>query len=134
MMKTRALILLIYAFLGGITGLQKILGEFPPKWYIDKYSATLISWLPGGIVISFMIILLLELAIASLFVLALLKGEFKESQTPKFSKWGFHGSLLLFLILFFGSFLAQSYDNGFMDFGYFAFTIYLMSFFEKREE
>ena len=134
MMKTRALILLIYAFLGGITGLQKILGEFPPKWYIDKYSATLISWLPGGIVISFMIIVLLELAIASLFVLALLKGEFKESQTPKFSKWGFHVSLLLFLILFFGSFLAQSYDNGFMDFGYFAFTIYLMSFFEKREE
>ena len=133
-MKTRALILLIYAFLGGITGLQKILGEFPPKWYIDKYSATLISWLPGGLVISFMIIVLLELAIASLFVLALLKGEFKESQTPKFSKWGFHVSLLLFLILFFGSFLAQSYDNGFMDFGYFAFTIYLMSFFEKREE
>jgi predicted tellurium resistance membrane protein TerC len=81
-----------------------------------------------------MIIVLLELAIASLFVLALLKGEFKESQTPKFSKWGFHVSLLLFLILFFGSFLAQSYDNGFMDFGYFAFTIYLMSFFEKREE
>ena len=133
-MLKRTLILLIYAFLGGITGLQKILGEFPPKWYIDKYSATLISWLPGGIVISFMIIVLLELAIASLFVLALLKGEFKESQTPKFSKWGFHVSLLLFLILFFGSFLVQSYDNGFMDFGYFAFTIYLMSFFEKREE
>jgi hypothetical protein len=43
-------------------------------------------------------------------------------------------ALLLFLILFFGSFIAQSYDNGFMDFGYFAFTIYLMSFFEKAKE
>ena len=130
----RTLILLIYALVGGITGIQKIVGEFPPKWYIDKYSSTLINWVPGGVMISFLIIVLLELAIASLFVLALLKGEFKESQTPKFSKWGFHVSLLLFLILFFGSFLAQSYDNGFMDFGYFAFTIYLMSFFEKREE
>jgi len=130
----RLFILLTYAFLGGITGIQKIMGEFPPKWYIDKYSATLINWVPGGVMISFLIIVLLELAIASLFVLALLKGEFKESQTPKFSIWGFQVSLLLFLVLFFGSFLAQSYDNGFMDFGYFAFTIYLMSFFEKAKE
>jgi predicted tellurium resistance membrane protein TerC len=130
----RLFILLTYAFLGGITGIQKIMGEFPPKWYIDKYSATLINWVPGGVMISFLIIVLLELAIASLFVLALLKGEFKESQTPKFSIWGFQVSLLLFLVLFFGSFLAQSYDNGFMDFGYFAFTIFLMSFFEKAKE
>ena len=130
----RLFILLTYAFLGGITGIQKIMGEFPPKCYIDKYSATLINWVPGGVMISFLIIVLLELAIASLFVLALLKGEFKESQTPKFSIWGFQVSLLLFLVLFFGSFLAQSYDNGFMDFGYFAFTIYLMSFFEKAKE
>jgi predicted tellurium resistance membrane protein TerC len=130
----RLFILLTYAFLGGITGIQKIMGEFPPKWYIDKYSATLINWVPGGVMISFLIIVLLELAIASLFVLALLKGEFKESQTPKFSVWGFQVSLLLFLVLFFGSFLAQSYDNGFMDFGYFAFTIFLMSFFEKAKE
>jgi predicted tellurium resistance membrane protein TerC len=130
----RLFILLTYAFLGGITGIQKIMGEFPPKWYIDKYSATLINWVPGGVMISFLIIVLLELAIASLFVLALLKGEFKESQTPKFVKWGFMAALLLFLILFFGSFIAQSYDNGFMDFGYFAFTIYLMSFFEKAKE
>ena len=130
----RLFILLTYAFLGGITGIQKIMGEFPPKWYIDKYSATLINWVPGGVMISFLIIVLLELAIASLFVLALLKGEFKESQTPKFAKWGFQVSLLLFLVLFFGSFLAQSYDNGFMDFGYFAFTIFLMSFFEKAKE
>jgi len=130
----RLFILLTYAFLGGITGIQKIMGEIPPKWYIDKYSATLINWVPGGVMISFLIIVLLELAIASLFVLALLKGEFKESQTPKFAKWGFMAALLLFLILFFGSFIAQSYDNGFMDFGYFAFTIYLMSFFEKAKE
>jgi predicted tellurium resistance membrane protein TerC len=130
----RMLILLAYAILAGITGIQKIMGEFPPKWYIDKYSATLINWVPGGVMISFLIIVLLELAIASLFVLALLKGEFKESQTPKFAKWGFMAALLLFLILFFGSFIAQSYDNGFMDFGYFAFTIYLMSFFEKAKE
>jgi predicted tellurium resistance membrane protein TerC len=130
----RLFILLTYAFLGGITGIQKIMGEFPPKWYIDKYSATLINWVPGGVMISFLIIVLLELAIASLFVLALLKGEFKESQTPKYAKWGFMAALLLFLILFFGSFIAQSYDNGFMDFGYFAFTIYLMSFFEKAKE
>ena len=130
----RLFILLTYAFLGGITGIQKIMGEFPPKWYIDKYSATLINWVPGGVMISFLIIVLLELAIASLFVLALLKGEFKESQTPKYAKWGFMAALLLFLILFFGSFIAQSYDNGFMDFGYFAFTIFLMSFFEKAKE
>ena len=133
-MMKRMLILLAYAILAGITGIQKIMGEFPPKWYIDKYSATLINWVPGGVMISFLIIVLLELAIASLFVLALLKGEFKESQTPKFAKWGFMAALLLFLILFFGSFIAQSYDNGFMDFGYFAFTIYLMSFFEKAKE
>ena len=32
------------------------------------------------------------------------------------------------------SITINRYDNGFMDFGYFAFTIYLMSFFEKAKE
>ncbi len=133
-MPKRIFILLIYALLGGITAFQKTTGEFPPKWYIEKYSTTIINWLPGGVWVSFLIIVLLELAIAGLFAMALLKLEFREGQKKKFSKWGFYAALLLFLILFFGSFIAQSYENGFMDFGYFALTIYLMSFFEETKK
>jgi hypothetical protein len=90
--------------------------------------------MPGGIWLSFVLIVVLEIAIAVLFSIALIKGEFKSQGKQTFTYIGFIASLALFVILFFGSFLVQDYDNGFNDFVYFGVTIFLMNYFldEKK--
>jgi hypothetical protein len=68
--------------LGATTGIHKLLGPFPPDWFREKFSDSLIGWAPGGIELSFGIIVFLELAIAGLFTIALIKREFAKG-TPK---------------------------------------------------
>lgn len=129
----RILILLLYIVLGLTAGIHKLLGSFPPDWFREKFSDSLIVWVPGGIELSFAIIVFLELAIAGLFLVALIRREFANSTDIPFSLLGFYTSLILFLILFFGSFLVQNYDNGFFDFVYFGVTVYLMRFYFAGE-
>jgi hypothetical protein len=129
----KVLIILIYLALGATTGIRKLLGDFPPSWFREKFADSLIGWIPGGIEISFAIIVILELAIAGLFSLALIKREYAKGTTKTYSLLGFYASLILFLILFFGSFLVQNYDNGFFDFVYFGMTVYLMRHCLKEE-
>jgi hypothetical protein len=130
----RILINLLYVALGATTGIHKLLGDFPPSWFREKFADSLIGWIPGGIEISFAIIVILELAIAGLFSLALIKREYAKGTTKTYSLLGFYASLILFLILFFGSFLVQNYDNGFFDFMYFATTVYLMKFYVREDQ
>jgi hypothetical protein len=127
----RILILLLYISLAGIAGIHKLLGDFPPSWFYDKFKDTFLNWMPGGIWLSFVLIVVLEIAIAVLFSIALIKGEFKSQAKQTFSSFGFIASLALFVILFFGSFLVQDYDNGFNDFVYFGVTVYLMNYFKN---
>lgn len=133
MQMQKVLIILLYIALGLTTGMHKLLGPFPPDWFRDKFSDSLIGWVPGGIELSFGIIVFLELAIAGLFTIALVRREFAIGSEKTYSRFGFNASLLLFLILFFGSFLVQNYDNGFFDFVYFGTTIYLMRLYLKEE-
>ncbi len=130
---TRILILLLYISLAGIAGTHKVLGAFPPAWFYEKFKDTFLNWMPGGLWFCFALIVFLELAIALLFAVALVKGEYKNEKPKTFSTYGFVASLALFVILFFGSFLVQDYDNGFNDFVYFGVTVYLMRFFEGKE-
>jgi hypothetical protein len=122
----RVLILLLYSFLAGLAGIHKLMGDFPPSWFNEKFKNSLIGLIPGGITLSFLIIVVLEIAIALVFAFALVKGEFKSDSPKTFSLWGFRLSLILFLILFFGSFLIQNYENGFQDFTYFVLTLFAM--------
>jgi hypothetical protein len=130
----RILILLLYISLAGIAGIHKLLGDFPPTWFYDKFKDTFLNWMPGGIWLSFVLIVVLEIAIAVLFSIALIKGEFKSQAKQTFSNFGFIASLALFVILFFGSFLVQDYDNGFNDFVYFGVTVFLMNFFMEEKK
>jgi len=125
----RILILLLYISLAGIAGIHKILGDFPPVWFYGKFKDTFLNWIPGGVWLSFVLIVTLEITIAVLFSVALIKGEFKSGKNHTFSNFGFLVSLALFVILFFGSFLVQDYENGFNDFVYFGVTIFLMNYF-----
>jgi hypothetical protein len=122
----KLLILMLYLVLGATTAIHKLLGDFPPGWFEEKFSNSLIGWVPGGIELSFAIIVFLELSIAALFFVALIKREFVIGAPKTYSLLGFYTSLILFLVLFFGSFLVQNYDNGFFDFVYFGTTVYLM--------
>jgi hypothetical protein len=132
----RILILTIYLFLAAITGIQKLTGNFPPEWFVQKFQHTLIHLFPGSLFLSYVLIVGLELFAAICFLLALIKSEFKAEKSSLFTVLGFNTSLLLFTVLFFGSFLAQDYENGFMDLGYFVFTVFLQRNFatEKANE
>ena len=48
--------------------------------------------------------------------------EFILQRSKSFLFWGFDLAMLLFLVLFFGSFLAGDYSNGALDFMYFGIT------------
>jgi hypothetical protein len=129
----KILIILLYVLLGATTGIQKLMGPFPPIWFSEKFKDSIIGLFPGGIPLSFAIIIFLELAIAASFLAALIKKECRNESAKTFSRLGFNASLILFLILFFGSFLVQDYDNGFFDFTYFGITIFLMKYYFKEE-
>jgi hypothetical protein len=117
-------ILLILILLSGISACHKIIGGVVPEWFIKKFSGSAIDIIPGGISFSFYIITMLETIIPLFLIMALIKKEF-NGKSSTFSELGFKLSGLLFIILFFGSFLVESYDNGFNDFVYFVTIIYL---------
>jgi hypothetical protein len=122
------LIQLLYLSLAGITALQKIIPLEIPNWFISKFEKT-IGIIPFGIEISFIIITLLEGTIASLCLISIIKKEYLSIANKSFLKLALEISMILFIILFFGSFLTMSYDNGALDFIYFIGTIYLYDLF-----
>ena len=121
----KLLILIILAVLTGTPFLHKVLGQFPPDWFIGKFDKSLIALVPGGVTLSFVIITLLEASIALCSLMAILRKEFMEEGSQRFSALLFNLTLILFIILLFGSFLVQDYNNGFRDFLYFSAIIYL---------
>ena len=124
----RVCIYLLYTLLGSVAVYHKLIGTIPPKWFLEKFQNTFLITIPTGLNLSFIIIVLLEIAIPVSFLVALVSQEFRSDSKQRFSTLGFRLSLVLFLVLFFGSFLVQDYENGFLDFMYFAVTIYLMRF------
>jgi hypothetical protein len=119
------LIQLLYLSLTGITSLQKIIPLEIPEWFINKFQATLIGKFPYGLAISFLIITILESSISLLILISIIKKEFKTINEIRFFNMALDLSLILFLVLFFGSFLANDYENGALDFIYFIGTYFI---------
>jgi hypothetical protein len=124
----RICISLLYFLLGLVAAIHKLQGPFIPEWFHSKFEHSFLNTIPGGLYFSYGIIILLELLIPLFFLIAIIRREFHPTKPLTFTILGFRTSLLLFLILFFGSFLVQDYENGFIDFVYFAVTIFLMRF------
>ncbi len=119
---------LLFLALSGITAWQKISGLTVPEWFLKKFESSIFGMVPIGIPFAFYTIVLLETAIALVFIVSLFNMEFKNNVDRKWLCFGLDLSMLLFLVLFFGSFLVSDYSNGALDFMYFGF-----SFFMKRE-
>jgi len=115
----KLLILVLLIVVLGVPAIHKILGDFPPAWFNQKFSGSLIGKVPFGISLSYGIIILLELLGPLFFLAGIAKKEFTTAGKNQFIGLGFLTCYVLFLILTFGSFLVEDYSNGFNDFGYF---------------
>ena len=113
------LIQLLFLSLAGITAFQKISGLEIPEWFSNKFQDSMIGVIPFGIPLSFVLITILETTIAICMIVSLLKREYKVDANKVSLNLGLDLSLVLFVILFFGSFLVGDYENGALDFLYF---------------
>lgn len=116
--------LLILALLALIPAIHKLSHTIPAEWFVNLFKNSPINSVSGGIALSYWVIIILELSSGILFTLSLLFKEFKPGKTLKFGSYAFHLTLILFIILFFGSFLIENYENGFKDFIYFAVILF----------
>jgi len=133
-MLTRVILLLTFFFLTALPGIHKLMGDFPPDWFVGMFEKSIIGKVPLGLEISFAIIVLLELGAGVLFLIALVRKEFATHQTIRFSHYGFVVTQFLFLVLFFGSFLIENYDNGFKDFMYLVGVVLIEQLFFRKTE
>ncbi len=117
------LIQLLFLSLAGITAFQKISGLAIPEWFIHKFENSFINLIPLGITFSFIVITFLETSIAICMIFSLIKREYKLDSERVNLNFGLDLALVLFLVLFFGSFLVGDYENGALDFLYFVGTL-----------
>lgn len=117
------LIQLLFLSLSSITAFQKISGFQIPNWFQQKFENSFIGFIPFGISFSFIAITILETSIAFVLLFSIIKMEFKEENKKNALNFGLDLSLVLFLVLFFGSFLVGDYENGALDFLYFIGTL-----------
>lgn len=113
------LIQLLFLSLAGLTAFQKISGLAIPEWFVNKFQDSIIGIIPFGIPLSFILITLLETSIATCMIVSLMKKEYQVDSNKVSLNLGLDLSLVLFVILFFGSFLVGDYENGALDFLYF---------------
>lgn len=131
MKKQISLLLLILLLL--VPAIHKLMAQIPPDWFMGKFEESLIAKIPGGLHLSFYLILLLEI-IGPLFLLIALAQMNLKRAYSQFLGWGFTVYYGLFLLLTFGSFLVQDYDNGFKDFMYFIGVMVIERFYFSKED
>jgi hypothetical protein len=110
------LLLLILVLL--VPAIHKLNDAMPPSWFVNKFQHSFLASIPFGLSCSFFIIIFLEL-IGPLFLFIGWLQTLRKPSNNRFIQLGFLTCYVLFLILTFGSFLVQDYDNGFKDFMYF---------------
>lgn len=96
-------------------GFDKVLGGEVPGWFAEQFGPTLIGKIPGGLLLSFATIAILEVVVGVLAFVTLVKENF------------FHTTLVLaeltFLMLGFGLRLSHKYGEAGQLFNYFALTL-----------
>jgi hypothetical protein len=119
------LIYLLMTCVAGIPAVHKVLGDFPPEWFQRSFEPSVFGKIPNGVALAFSCVLFIELLTAVLFLRLLVGEVLGKSTSGRSIHAAFGSALVMFFILFFGSFLIENYDNGFKDFLYFAVVVYL---------
>jgi hypothetical protein len=115
----------MYFALSATTAYQKIIDFAIPEWFTHKFENSFIGLIPFGIPFSFIVITILESTIAITMIVSVLNKEFQENSKKTAYHFALDLSLILFIILFFGSFLVGDYNNGALDFIYFIGTLFI---------
>lgn len=114
----KQIILLLLVLILLVPAIHKLMGAIPADWFVTKFEHSLIGMLPGGISLAYILIILLEI-VGPILILGAMLQILRKQAYQKILSTGFLIYYILFLVLTFGSFLVQDYDNGFKDFIYF---------------
>ena len=115
----------MYFALSAATAYQKIIEFTIPEWFVHKFEHSFIGLIPFGIPFSFIVITIIESTIAIAMIYSMLNKEYQVESEKLAYNFGLDLSLILFIILFFGSFLVGDYNNGALDFMYFIGTLFI---------
>ena len=132
LMIKRQLSLFLLTLILLVPALHKVLDKIPPNWFVAKFNNSIIGMVPGAILTSYYLIILLELTAPILFLIGLIQLN-RNKKSMLFISFGFLICYFLFLTLTFGSFLVQDYDNGFRDFFYFIGVMLIERFHFNKE-
>ena len=72
--------LLILTFLTIIPGIHKLINPMPGEWFVNLFKESPITEIPSGLILSYWIIILLEIASGILFTISLALMEFKPTK------------------------------------------------------
>lgn len=100
-------ICLLFAAILGEAGLTKLMGRSTPDWFTEKFASTWLAPIPAPLL--WWPIAIAELAIAALFVAAIVKGESAASASQALTQGALVGASALFAALTMGLRLSQDF-------------------------
>ena len=75
--------LLILTFLTLIPAIHKLVNPIPAEWFVGLFKNSPINMIPGGLLFSYWILILLEFASGLLFTISIVTMEFKPTKILK---------------------------------------------------
>ena len=124
---------LLYIMTFGMTSYSKWIEEGVPQHFVDRFSDTVLSILPGGMIFSFYTIAIAETFALALFLISVFKMEWLSESRKIYLESGLVLSLFIFLILGFGLRLAGEYGGAADLFFYFGVTLIALYVVEKSK-
>jgi hypothetical protein len=106
----------------GLSAIFKIIGFEVPEWFSKQFSGSMIDIFPGAISLSWIFIAILEFTAFALILLAIVKGEFRDDVSKKWTQPAFFITEITFIILVFGQDITHQYEAAFSLFAYAVLT------------
>jgi hypothetical protein len=123
---------LLFVVVWGFSGLGKLASGYP-DWFAGKFGETVLAKFPG-LVASFWLLALAEVAAFGLALAALGRGEFLGRRPPVWLTWMLVWSLFVFVQLGLGQWLTWEFNGTAQLFAYFAGTLVALGYVERRAD
>ncbi len=129
-LNSKILVDLLYLITFSIAAFQKVSGLKVPSWFLKQFENSILNLFDGSLHIQFIIISLLELYIAVLALVSLLKNKTKNSLQANYLKL----ASICFIILALGQRLTFKFDQAAYLFFYAVISIFLLKSLEGKSE